>query len=222
MISKYDFELVKKEMPDLYESIEFKIAVILKKHNEKMYKLFTKYLADGEKEDYNTIIKYINSLYLDSLTKEEAYKLRLLNKNIDYLMKKLEFEYLFTFTETGALGIPPMQKDESVVNNATKIILRDKDGFYSNDESVQNRINNDQVVFATLHSYLLNKEKIMNGNRSINPRKMHDSKLLKTKRITREDVLYAANYLGYASVRKNILTSQQRTHGKILSKTKGL
>lgn len=213
MINNYNYDLVKKEFPTLYESVEFNIANLLRKYNTKMYKCFTKYLAtDKTNTDYkDKIDKYLYSLYLDSLTKDDLKELKFLNKNIDYLIKKLDFEYLVTFSETGAVDIPPMQKDDSIINNANKIILRDNNGFYSTDENFQNKIVNEQAVFTTLHNYITNKEKIMSGKRTINSRILN-----------RKEVLLVANYLRYGSIREEILESQTRKKEKVLTKTKEL
>ena len=213
MINNYNYDLVKKEFPTLYESVEFNIANLLRKYNTKMYKCFTKYLAtDKTNTDYkDKIDKYLYSLYLDSLTKDDLKELKFLNKNIDYLIKKLDFEYLVTFSETGAVDIPPMQKDDGVINNANKIILRDNKGFYSTDENFQNKIVNEQAVFTTLHNYITNKEKIMSGKRTINSRILN-----------RKEVLLVANYLRYGSIREEILESQTRKKEKVLTKTKEL
>lgn len=213
MIKNYNYDLVKKEFPALYESIEFNIANLLKEHNTKMYKCYTAYVATDQSDvQYKKKIdKYLYSLYLDSLTKDDLKELKFLNKNINYLIKRIDFEYLVTFSETGAVDIPPMQKDESIIDNAKTIILRDNDGFYSNDVSFQNRIDYEQAVFETLHSYLLNKEEIMNGKRTIN-----------SKILNRKEALLIANYLGYAGTREKVLESQTREKGKLLTKTKGL
>ena len=213
MINNYNYDLVKKEFPTLYESVEFNIANLLRKYNTKMYKCFTKYLAtDKTNTDYkDKIDKYLYSLYLDSLTKDDLKELKFLNKNIDYLIKKLDFEYLVTFSETGAVDIPPMQKDDSIINNANKIILRDNNGFYSTDENFQNKIVNEQAVFTTLHNYITNKEKIMSGKRTINSRILN-----------RKEVLLVANYLRYGSIREEILESQTRKKEKVFTKTKEL
>ena len=57
MINNYNYNLVKKEFPTLYESVEFNIANLLRKYNTKMYKCFTKYLAtDKTNTDYMRII----------------------------------------------------------------------------------------------------------------------------------------------------------------------
>ncbi len=213
MINNYNYDLVKKEFPTLYESVEFNIANLLRKYNTKMYKCFTKYLATDKTNMHykNKIDSFLYSLYLDSLTKDDLKELKFLNKNIDYLIKKLDFEYLVTFSETGAVDIPPMQKDDSIINNANKIILRDNNGFYSTDESFQNKIVNEQAVFTTLHNYITNKEKIMSGKRTINSRILN-----------RKEVLLVANYLRYGSIREEILESQTRKKEKVLTKTKEL
>ena len=104
-----------------------------------------------------------------------------------------------------------MQKDDSIINNANKIILRDNNGFYSTDESFQNKIVNEQAVFTTLHNYITNKEKIMSGKRTINSRILN-----------RKEVLLVANYLHYGSIREEILTSQTREKEKVFTKTKEL
>ena len=209
----YNFDLVKKENPELYESIEFNIAQILKKYNTSMYRLFTKYLASNKQDKYigNKIYNYIYTLYLDSLTKDDLKELKFLNKRISKLIKHLEFEFLATFTETSALDIPPMQNNSNIINNANTIILRDINGFYSTDKNIQNKIDNEDAVFQTLNSYLINKENIMNGHRNIN-----------SKILNRKEVLVLSNYLGYGSVRENILESQTRKKQKTLTKTKGL
>ena len=211
MINDYNYDLVKKEFPTLYESVEFNIAKLLRKYNTRMYKCFTKYLATDKTNNYykNKINIYLYSLYLDSLTKDDLKELKFLNKNIDHLIKKLNFEYLVTFSETGAVDIPPMQKDDSIINNANKIILRDNKGFYSTDKNIQNKINNEQAVFVTLHNYIKNKEKIMSGDRTIN-----------STILNRKEVLLVANYLGYGSIREETLRKQTREEEKKLTKTK--
>lgn len=213
MIKNYNYDLVKKEFPALYESIEFNIANLLKEHNTKMYKCYTAYIATDQSDvQYKKKIdKYLYSLYLDSLTKDDLKELKFLNKNINYLIKRIDFEYLVTFSETGAVDIPPMQKDDSIINNANKIILRDNNGFYSTDENFQNKIVNEQAVFTTLHNYITNKEKIMSGKRTINSRILN-----------RKEVLLVANYLRYGSIREEILESQTRKKEKVLTKTKEL
>ncbi len=209
----YNFDLVKKENPALYESLEFNIAKILKKYNARMYRLYTEYLASNKQNTYyeKKIKKYVYSLYLNSLNKEDLKELKIINKYINKLIKHLEFEFLATFTETNALGIPPMQNNSMIVENAKAIMLRDNNGFYSNDKNIQDKIDNEEAVFQTLNSYLINKESIMNGERTIN-----------SKILTRKEVLVIANYLGYGSVRENILESQTRKKQKTLTKTKGL
>ena len=69
-MTNYNFELLKKENPKLYESIDLNIAQILKKYNTRMYKLFTAYIASDKKNVYfgDKIYKYLYDLYLDSLT----------------------------------------------------------------------------------------------------------------------------------------------------------
>ena len=209
----YNYELVKKEFPTLYESVEFNMAIVLKKYNTNMYKLYTEYLASNKQDTYleNKIKKYVYSLYLDSLSKEDLKELKFLNKRISKLIKLLEFTFLVTFTETHVLDIPPMQKNSMIVNNANKIILRDNIGFYSNDTNTQLKIINEEVIFKTLNSYLVNKESIMSGKREIN-----------SKTLTRKEVLVIANYLGYGSIRKNLLESQTREKEKTITKTKDL
>lgn len=213
MINDYNYDLVKKEFPSLYESVEFNTAKILKKYNTKIYRYFTSFLASNKTNIYykDKIDKYLFSLYLDSLTKYDLKELKFFNKQISKLVKNLEFEFLATFTEIDVLDIPPMQKNTGIVVNAKKIMLRDKDGFYSNDNNTQNKVNEQQAVFKTLHSYLLNKENIMNGKREIN-----------STILTRKEVLVIANYLGYSSVREEILESQTREKEKYLTKTKKL
>ena len=205
----YNFDLVKKENPELYESIEFNIAMTLKKYNTSIYKLYTEYLATNKQNtNYEKKIKkYIYSLYLDSLNKNDLKELKIINKYINKLIKQLEFEFLATFTETKALDIPPMQNNSNIINNANIIILRDNNGFYSNDKNIQDKIENEEALFQTLNSYLINKEKIMNGEREIN-----------SKILTRKEVLVIANYLGYGSIRKNILESQTRINEKVKTK----
>ena len=205
----YNFDLVKKENPELYESIEFNIAMTLKKYNTSIYKLYTEYLATNKQNtNYEKKIKkYIYSLYLDSLNKNDLKELKIINKYINKLIKQLEFEFLATFTETKALDIPPMQNNSNIINNANIIILRDNNGFYSNDKNIQDKIENEEALFQTLNSYLINKEKIMNGEREIN-----------SKILTRKEVLVIANYLGYGSIRRNILESQTRNNEKVKTK----
>lgn len=209
----YNFDLVKKENPELYESIEFNIALILKKYNTSMYKIYTEYLASNKQNpNYEKkITKYIYSLYLDSLTKEDLKELKFLNKRISKLIKHLEFEFLAKFTETSMLDIPPMQNNSLIVESANKIMLRDYNGFYSTDKNIQNKIDKEDVVFQTLNSYLINKEIIMSGNRDIN-----------SKILTRKEVLVIANYLGYGSIRDNLLKIQSRKTEKVSTKTKVL
>lgn len=208
-----NFELVKKENPFLYESLEFNIAKILKKYNMRIYRLYTEYLASNKQNNYygNKIYNYIYSLYLGSLTKDDLKELKFLNKRIYKLIKHLEFEFLATFIETHALDIPPMQNNSMIVENAKTIMLRDNNGFYSTNKNIQNKIDNEEAVFQTLNSYLINKECIMNGERTIN-----------SKILTRKEILVIANYLGYGSVRENILESQTRKKQKTLTKTKEL
>lgn len=205
----YNFDLVKKENPELYESIEFNIAMTLKKYNTSIYKLYTEHLATNKQNtNYEKKIKrYIYSLYLDSLNKNDLKELKIINKYINKLIKQLEFEFLATFTETKALDIPPMQNNSNIINNANIIILRDNNGFYSNDKNIQDKIENEEALFQTLNSYLINKEKIMNGEREIN-----------SKILTRKEVLVIANYLGYGSIRRNILESQTRINEKVKTK----
>ena len=62
-----------------------------------------------------------------------------------------------------------------------------------------------------MNSYLINKEKLMSGKRSI-----------KSKVLNRKEVLFIANYLGYGSIRDNTLTNQKRKNEKNLVKTKEL
>ena len=211
MINDYNYDLVKKEFPTLYESVEFNIAIVLKKYNNKMYRCFTSYLANNKTNMYykDKIDKYLYSLYLDSLTKDDLKELKFYNKQISKLIKALEFEFLASFTETDAFDIPPMQKNAGVIINSNKIIIRDNEGFYSNDRSIQNIIDEEQAVFKTLNSYLLNKENIMSGKREIN-----------SKILTRKEVLIIANYLGYGSIREEILNNQTRENN--LTKTKKL
>ena len=207
------FELVKKEYPELYESIEFNIANILKKYNTKMYRIYTEYLASNKQDNYygDKVREYVYSLYLNSLTKDDLKELNFLNKRISKLIKHLEFEFLATFTETDVLNIPPMQKDANIVIGADKIMLRDKNGFYSVHKNIQDKIDRENVIFDTLNSYLINKETIMNGNRDIN-----------SKILNRKEVLVLSNYLGYGSTRENLLSSQTRKKEKTLTKTKDL
>ena len=124
MINEYNYDLVKKEFPTLYESVDFNIANLLKKYNTEMYRYFASYLASNKTNTYykNKIDKYLFNLYLDSLTKEDLKELKFLNKQIKKLVKNLEFEFLATFTETDAVDIPPMQEDNSVIANARRII----------------------------------------------------------------------------------------------------
>ena len=208
-----NFELVKKENPFLYESLEFNIAKILKKYNTRIYRLYTEYLASNKQNNYygDKIYNCIYSLYLGSLTKDDLKELKFLNKNINKLINLLEFEFLATFTETEVLNIPPMQKDANIVIGADKIMLRDKNGFYSVHKNIQDKIDRENVIFDTLNSYLINKETIMNGNRDIN-----------SKILNRKEVLVLSNYLGYGSVRENLLSSQTRIKEKTLTKTKDL
>lgn len=205
----YNFDLVKKENPELYESIEFNIAMTLKKYNTSIYKLYTEYLATNKQNtNYEKKIKkYIYSLYLNSLNKDDLKELKIINKCINKLIKQLEFEFLATFTETKALDIPPMQNNSNIINNANIIILRDNNGFYSNDKNIQDKIEDEEALFQTLNSYIINKEKIMNGEREIN-----------SKILTRKEVLVIANYLGYGSIRRNILESQTRNNEKVKTK----
>ena len=209
----YNFESVKKENPELYKSIDFNMAKILKKYNTNMYRLFASYLASNKQDKYigDKLRKYIYSLYLNSLGKDDLKELKFLNKNINKLINLLEFEFLATFTETEVLNIPPMQKDTNIVIGADKIMLRDKNGFYSVHKNIQDKIDRENVIFDTLNSYLINKETIMNGNRDIN-----------SKILNRKEVLVLSNYLGYGSTRENLLSSQTRIKEKTLTKTKDL
>ena len=210
-MTDYNFELLKKENPKLYESIDLNIAQILKKYNTRIYKLFTAYLASDKKNVYfgDKIYKYLYDLYLDSLTIEDLKELKFLNKQINKLKKRIEFEFLAAFTETAIMDIPPMQKSELITDNANKMVLRDNDGFYSTNKHIQHKIDNEELVFKTMNSYLSNKEQIMNGERYIN-----------SKMLNRKEVLYIANYLGYGSVRNIILENQTRNKEKKFTKTK--
>ena len=210
-MTDYNFELLKKKNPKLYENIDLNIAQILKKYNTKMYKLFTAYLASGKKNIYfgNKIYKYLYDLYLDSLSMEDLKELKFLNKQINKLKKKIEFEFLAAFTETAIMDIPPMQTNELVTDNANKMIIRDKEGFYSINKHIQYKLDDEYLVFKTMNSYLTNKEEIMNGERNIN-----------SKTLNRKEVLYIANYLGYGSVRDIILEKQARKKEKKFTKTK--
>ena len=78
MINNYNYDLVKKEFPTLYESVEFNIANLLRKYNTKMYKCFTKYLAtDKTNMHYKNKIDSFGSNYeIKRLDKE-------LNKKIE-------------------------------------------------------------------------------------------------------------------------------------------
>lgn len=205
----YNYDLVKKEFPALYNSIEFNLAKILKKYNTNMYKLYAEYLATNKQNTlYEKKIKrYIYSLYLNSLNKEDKKELKIINKYINKLVRHLEFEFLLTFTETCALDIPPMQNNSNIINSANAIILRDNNGFYSNDKNIQDKIDNEEAFFQTLNSYLINKECIMSGERKIN-----------SKILTRKEILVITNYLGYGSIRRNILGSQTRNNEKVKTK----
>lgn len=212
-MNNYNFELLERENKQLYESVDFNIAKILKKYNTSMYKYFTMFLASNKTNNYcgEKVYNYLYNLYLNSLTKDDLKELKFLNKQINRLKKKIEFEFLATFTETSIIDVPPMQNNELVINLSDKIILRDSEGFYSNINHVQNKIDNESVVFNTMNSYLINKEEIMGGKRSI-----------KSKVLNRKEVLFVANYLGYGSIRDNTLTNQKRKNEKNLVKTKEL
>lgn len=211
MNNNYNFNLLKKENPTLYESIDFNILLILKKYNTNMYKYFVSYQASDKSNIYfgSKIYHYLYNLYLSSLTKNDLKELKILNRSIDKLKKGLEFEFLIKISETGAFNIPLMQDSENIVKNAQRIIMRDKEGFYSTNPLIQNQMDNLSVEFDALNSYLINKEKIMNGVRT------NISKYL-----TAKDLLMIVNYLGYGSVREEILNSQSRKKEK--QKTKEL
>ena len=163
------------------------------------------------KAEYDNEDKKLKKIEFTTSKVNSLLGIELTDKDIETELKKLDFEYLITFSETGAVDIPPMQKDDSIINNANKIILRDNNGFYSTDESFQNKIVNEQAVFTTLHNYITNKEKIMSGKRTINSRILN-----------RKEVLLVANYLHYGSIREEILTSQTREKEKVFTKTKEL
>ena len=135
-MNNYNFELLERENKQLYESVDFNIAKILKKYNTSMYKYFTMFLASNKTNNYcgEKVYNYLYNLYLNSLTKDDLKELKFLNKQINRLKKKIEFEFLATFTETSIIDVPPMQNNELVINLSDKIILRDSEGFYRTNE----------------------------------------------------------------------------------------
>lgn len=205
---------IKNVMPTNAKNFSYSDALIyeiLNKYSKKHFNIFIEYLKTDKENIFlkNKVQDYLYKLYKSALSSEQVKQFNIIDRGIKQTLKELQFQYLMKFNETGALSIPPMQKNNSVVDNAEMYILRDKKGYYSNNAHIQNSMNVNHDLFDKLHIYILGKEEIMSGQVT-----MHNHKL------SRKEFLIISYYLGYGSARDNLLEKQKRHKEKIIQKTK--
>lgn len=205
---------IKDIMPTEAKKFSYSDALIyeiLNKYNKKIFNVFIEYLKSDKENIFlkKKIEDYLYKLYKSALSSKQVKQFNIIDRGIKQIFKKLQFQYLMKFDETGALNIPPMQQDSSIVDNAEKYILRDKKGYYSNNAHIQNSMNINHDIFDKLHIYILGKEEIMSGQIT-----MHNHKL------SRKEFLIISYYLGYGSARDNLLEEQKCNTEKNIQKTK--
>lgn len=205
---------IKDIMPTGAKNFSYSDALIyeiLNKYNKKFFNVFIEYLKSDKENIFlkKKIEDYLYKLYKSALSSKQVKQFNIIDRGIKQIFKELQFQYLMKFDETGALNIPPMQQNSSVVDNAEKYILRDKKGYYSKNAHIQNSMNINHDIFDKLHIYILGKEEIMSGQVT-----MHNHKL------SRKEFLIISYYLGYGSARDNLLEKQKRNTEKNIQKTK--
>ena len=147
--------------------------------------------------------KKLEKLYYKSIDKDSAKDLEEINKLINKWTKNIENKLGFTFYETSAINMPHEKfdvRDIKAIKSASEtVVLRDKEGFYGIDQNVQNRLNEVQMELEILHNLILRKEAIMNiDNVAIKPN------------ITKEELNFVSEQLGYGKIRDDILENQSR------------
>ena len=151
--------------------------------------------------------KKLEKLYYKSIDKESREDLKEINKMILKWIKNIENKLGFTFYETYAIDMPNHNFDirdiEHIKNSSEIVAYRDKEGFYGIDDKLQNRLNEIKIELDILHNLITRKEEIMNADT-----------MLVTPKISKEELKYISEQLGYGSVRENILENQARNKKK--------
>lgn len=191
--------------------IKREVLKIFKNWDSHAYNIYKDYLIGNtnDRKKNEKIEKRALALYLSSLTKEDLKRLKIVQRVINYLKKSIEFSTLSTVYETHIIDMPETFYNNCISENANVIGIRNKDGFFGINTQIQKEFDLYKEEFECLHKQLLIKENIMSGQMTI-----------KKNTLTRKEVLFLANYIGYGSYRDNLLENQQVNNNKVLIKNK--
>lgn len=193
-----------------YSKINSELLKLLKKHDVLGYVMCKHDLQNNTNPFQNIRIQSrLYNLFLNSLSKEDAKSIRLIDKEIRKLSKNLEFELLGSLSETNIIDLP-RQSTKQALEHASVIALRDNQGFYPVDKNFDVVLDKYTDELILINNLIKNKERIMNSDLPI-----------KNNKLSNKEAKLLSYALGYGRLREEILNNNSREKHKVEESSKG-